>query len=96
MINYLYIDDESNETVQSFVEGLGNDELSITYIHVDDINTKDFFIQNLKDYDGVLLDLRTDEFSKNSNFTGSVWGQHIRDLVTREDTSQEVPDIPIV
>lgn len=94
MIKYLYIDDESNETVNSFTEGLKNDNLSIEYKHVDEINSKDFFINNLKDYDGLLLDLRTDEFSKNSNFTGSVWGQHVRDLST--DPKLNVKDVPIV
>ncbi len=91
MIRYLYIDDESNETVQSFVEGLGNENLLIEYIHVDKVNTKNFFIENLNGYDGILLDLRTDEFSENSNFTGSVWGQHIRDLVTRGDVETDIP-----
>lgn len=94
MIKYLYIDDESNETVNSFTEGLKNDNLSIEYKHVDEINSKDFFINNLKDYDGLLLDLRTDEFSRNSNFTGSVWGQHVRDLAT--DPKIKVKDVPIV
>jgi len=94
MIKYLYIDDESNETVNSFTSGLKDDNLSIEYKHVDEINPKDFFIKNLKDYDGLLLDLRTDEFSENSNFTGSVWGQHVRDLAT--DIKLDVKDVPIV
>lgn len=95
MIKYLYIDDESNETVNSFTDGLKDeDALIIEYKHVDEINPKDFFINNLKDYDGLLLDLRTDEFSKNSNFTGSVWGQHVRDLST--DRRLDVKDVPIV
>ncbi len=94
MIKYLYIDDESNETVNSFTEGLKDKNLLIVYKHVDEINSKDFFINNLKEYDGLLLDLRTDEFSKNSNFTGSVWGQHVRDLAT--DPKLNVKDVPIV
>lgn len=94
MIKYLYIDDESNETVNSFTEGLKDENLVIIYKHVDEINSKDFFINNLKEYDGLLLDLRTDEFSKNSNFTGSVWGQHVRDLAT--DSKINVKDVPIV
>lgn len=94
MIKYLYIDDESNETVNSFTEGLTDENLIIEYKHVDAIDSKDFFINNLKDYDGLLLDLRTDEFSKNSNFTGSVWGQHVRDLST--DSKLNVKDVPIV
>jgi len=94
MIKYLYIDDESNETVNSFTNGLADKNLTIEYKHVDEINPKDFFINNLKYYDGVLLDLRTDELSKNSNFTGSVWGQHVRDLST--DPKLQVKDVPIV
>lgn len=94
MIKYLYIDDENNETVNSFTNGLRDENLIIEYKHVDEINPKDFFINNLKDYDGLLLDLRTDEFSKNSNFTGSVWGQHVRDLST--DRKLNVKDVPIV
>lgn len=94
MIKYLYIDDESNETVKSFTEGLKDENLTIEYKHVDEIDSKDFFINTLKDYDGLLLDLRTDEFSKKSNFTGSVWGQHVRDLST--DSKLNVKDVPIV
>lgn len=94
MIKYLYIDDESNETVDSFTDGLKDENLLIEYKHVDEINSKDFFIENLNNYDGLLLDLRTDEFSKNSNFTGSVWGQHVRDLST--DSKLTVKDVPIV
>lgn len=94
MIKYLYIDDESNETVNSFTDGLKDENLQIEYKNVDSIDTKDFFVKNLKNYDGLLLDLRTDEFSKNSNFTGSVWGQHVRDLAT--DPKLNVKDVPIV
>lgn len=91
MIKYLYIDDESNETVQSYVDGLGDENLFIEYKHVDHVNSKDFFKTNLHNYDGVLLDLRTDELSKLSNFTGSVWGQHIRDLVTNNKIDTDIP-----
>jgi hypothetical protein len=94
MIKYLYIDDETNDTINSFTSGLKDENLIIEYKHVDEINPKDFFINNLKNYDGLLLDLRTDEFSKNSNFTGSVWGQHVRDLST--DSKLNVKDVPIV
>lgn len=94
MIRYLYIDDESNETVNSFTEGLQDENLTIEYKNVDEIDSKDFFVKNLQNYDGLLLDLRTDEFSQNSNFTGSVWGQHVRDLAT--DPKLNVKDVPIV
>ena len=56
MIKYLYIDDESNETVNSFTDGLKDENLQIEYKNVDSIDTKDFFVKNLKNYDGLLLD----------------------------------------
>ncbi len=91
MIKYLYIDDESDDTISSFVHKLSNDKLTIEPIQVDKVNSEDFFINNLQNYDGILLDLRTDEFSVTSNFTGSVWGQHIRDLVTNKKVDIDIP-----
>jgi hypothetical protein len=91
MIKYLYIDDEKNETIDAYINKLTNENLTIEYKHVDDVNSEDFFINNLKNYDGILLDLRTDEFSETSNFTGSVWGQHIRDLVTNKKVDIDIP-----
>jgi len=94
---YLYIDDEkitkTNKTIYSYINKLSNDSLFIEYKHVDEINSKDFFINHLNEYSGILMDLRTDELSELSNFTGSVWGQHIRDIVT---SGQVDIDIPIV
>ena len=92
---YLYIDDESNETVKSYQDSLSNDELTIEYIHIGEIN-KEYLIRNLQEFDGVLLDLRTDELpnvetGKTSEFTGAVWGQHIRDLVTIKELDKDVP-----
>ena len=91
MIKYLYIDDEKNETINAYIHRLTNENLTIEYKHVDDVNSEDFFINNLKNYDAILLDLRTDEFSETSNFTGSVWGQHIRDLVTNKIVDIDIP-----
>jgi len=92
---YLYIDDESNETVKSYQDSLSNDELTIEYIHIGKVN-KEYLIQNLKNVDGILLDLRTDELpndetGKTSEFTGAVWGQHIRDLVTIKELDKDIP-----
>jgi len=92
---YLYIDDESNNTVQSYQDSLSSDELTIEYIHIGKVN-KEYLIQNLKNFDGVLLDLRTDELpndetGETSEFTGAVWGQHIRDLVTLKELDRDLP-----
>ena len=46
MIKYLYIDDESNETVNSFTDGLKDENLVIIYKHVDEINSKDFGLKS--------------------------------------------------
>lgn len=95
MIKYLYIDDEkitdTNKTIESYIEKLSNDNLTIEYKHIDEVNAENFFMRNLSSYNGVLLDLRTDEFSETSNFTGSVWGQHIRDLVTNKKVDIDLP-----
>jgi len=80
---YLYIDDESNDTIQSYKDGLSNDKLNIEYVNIGDVN-KEYLINTIQNIDGILLDLRTDEIPNNSGkkseFTGAVWGQHIRDI----------------
>jgi len=91
---YLYIDDERGDKVTPYAEGLSSNELSITSMQVGEFK-KEFILQELSNYDGVLMDLRTDK-EKNSNgiksdFTGSVWGQHIRDLVTIGDLKKDIP-----
>lgn len=91
---YLYIDDESDDKVTPYAEGLSNDELKVIPIQVGEIN-KDFILNKLSEYDGILMDLRTDiEPDKNgklSDFTGAVWGQHVRDLVTIGDLKKDIP-----
>ena len=91
----MYIDDESNETVKSYQDRLSNDELNIEYVQIGEIN-KEYLIKRVDDIDGILLDLRTDELPNNetgetSKFTGAVWGQHIRDLVTIGDIKKDIP-----
>lgn len=94
MIKYLYIDDDSEGKVSSYVESLSNDKLTITYKGVQSLNKK-YFIDELKNYDGILLDLRTDqepdENHKISDFTGAEWGQHIRVLSTNGDLEHDLP-----
>lgn len=92
---YLYIDDESNETVKSYQDSLSNDELIIEYVQIGEIN-KEYLIKKVEDIDGILLDLRTDELpnentKKVSEFTGAVWGQHFRDLVTIGEITKDIP-----
>ena len=92
---YLYIDDESNETVKSYQDSLSNDDLIIEYVQIGEIN-KEYLIKKIQDIDGILLDLRTDEVpsvetGKTSEFTGAVWGQHIRDLVTIKELNKDIP-----
>lgn len=94
MINYLYIDDDSEAKVSAYMESLSNDELKITYKGVQTVNKK-YFIDELKNYDGVLLDLRTDQEpdddDNTSDFTGAEWGQHIRVLSTNCDLDHDLP-----
>jgi len=42
MINYLYIDDDSEAKVSSYMESLSNDELTITYKGVQTVDKKYF------------------------------------------------------
>jgi len=91
---YLYLDDESNDTVKSYQDRLSNENLIIDYVQINQIN-KQFIIDNIEEYHGILLDLRTDEQPDESgivsDFTGAVWGQHIRDLVTTGKISKDIP-----
>jgi len=95
---YLYIDDESGSNVISYAEGLSTYGLKVIPIQVIEFSRKEFILKELPKYDGILMDLRTDMVEdKNgtfSDFTGAVWGQHIRDLVTIGDDLKK--DIPIV
>lgn len=91
---YLYIDDESEDKVTPYAEGLSNNALEVIPIQVGEVN-KDFILNKLSEYDGILMDLRTDiEQDKNgkfSDFTGAVWGQHVRDLVTIGNLKKDIP-----
>ena len=91
---YLYIDDETDDKVTPYAESLSNGDLIVEPIQVGELN-KEFILKKLHEYDGILMDLRTDiepdKDGKLSDFTGSVWGQHVRDLVTIGDLNKDMP-----
>ena len=94
MIRYLYIDDEKDKAT-TYIESLSKDsDLSIDFQQAQTLN-KAFLLQNLKNYDGVLLDLRTDqepdEHNNTSDFTGAEWGQHLRVLSTNSELKNDLP-----
>lgn len=94
MIRYLYIDDEKDKA-KTYIESLQKvGELEIDFQQAQTLD-KTFLLKNLKDYHGVLLDLRTDqELDENNNisdFTGAEWGQHLRVLSTNGELENDVP-----
>ncbi|MDO9303998.1 MAG: hypothetical protein Q7T77_01605 [Sulfuricurvum sp.] len=94
MIKYLYIDDEKDKAT-TYIESLSKDsDLSIDFQQAQTLD-KAFLLKNLKNYDGVLLDLRTDqepdEDNNISDFTGAEWGQHLRVLSTNGELENDVP-----
>jgi hypothetical protein len=94
MIKYLYIDDEKDKAT-SYIESLGKaGELEIDFQQAQTLD-KAFLLKNLKNYDGVLLDLRTDQEPDDDNnisdFTGAEWGQHLRVLSTNGELENDVP-----
>ncbi|MDY0120731.1 MAG: hypothetical protein RBR54_02210 [Sulfurimonas sp.] len=96
MIKYLYIDDEKDKAT-SYIESLEKEgELKIDFQQAQTLD-KAFLLKNLKNYDGVLLDLRTDqepdENNNISDFTGAEWGQHLRVLSTNGELENDVPII---
>ena len=97
LYKYLYIDDENYDKIKPYAESLSNDNLEVIPIQVGDFSEKEFILNELHNYDGVLMDLRTDmvedENGKTSDFTGAVWGQHIRDLVTIGKLKKDMPII---
>jgi len=101
---YLYIDDikadkteESIETPISLAKGLSVDGIEIEYKHVFEFENNNFIKQYLSDYDGLLLDLRLDEYKddngKHSEFTATEFAQHIRTLVTKQELGKDLPII---
>lgn len=94
MISYLYIDDEKDKAT-TYIESL--EKKGELVIHFQQAQTLDkvFLLKNLKNYQGILLDLRTDQEpdeNKNvSDFTGAEWGQHIRVLSTNGELDNDIP-----
>lgn len=106
---YLYIDDiqadgkeGSSETPNSLAKGLSKDGVDVIYKHVFEFESDNFIKDHLSEYDGLLLDLRLDEYKdkttgKHSAYTATEFAQHIRTLVTKgsEDGGLD-KDLPIV
>lgn len=99
---YLYIDDikaddseKSIETPTSLARGLSVDNIQVEYKHVFDFESNNFIKSNLSNYDGLLLDLRLDEYKddngKHSDFTATEFAQHIRTLVTKHELDKDLP-----
>lgn len=105
---YLYIDDlladgseGSSDAPRSLASGLTKDGIEVIYKHVFDFDSEDFIIKHLSEYDGLLLDLRLDEYKdkdgKHSKFTATEFAQHIRTLVTKGKEDGGIDkDLPIV
>lgn len=94
MIKYLYIDDEKDKA-KTYIESLEKEgELKIDFQQAQTLD-KAFLIKNLKNYHGVLLDLRTDQEPDDDNnisdFTGAEWGQHLRVLSTNGELENDLP-----
>jgi len=99
---YLYIDDiradeteQSIDTPKSLARGLSVDGIEIEYRHVFEFENDNFIKLNLSNYDGLLLDLRLDEYKdangKHSEFTATEFAQHIRTLVTKKELEKDLP-----
>ncbi len=106
---YLYIDDiqadgkeGSSETPNSLAKGLSKDGVEIIYKHVFEFESDNFIKDHLSEYDGLLLDLRLDEYKdestgKHSAYTATEFAQHIRTLVTKGSADGGLDkDLPIV
>ncbi len=99
---YLYIDDikadkteNSIDTPISLARGLSVDDIEIEYKHVFEFENDNFIKKYLSNYDGLLLDLRLDEYKdddgKHSEFTATEFAQHIRTLVTKQELDKDLP-----
>lgn len=103
MYKYLYVDDEFVDESSggggvspiSLAGGLSNENIHVEYKHVSEFVAKDYIKQHLSDYDGLLLDLRLDEFTDNegngSDFTATELAQHVRTLATKNELKKDIP-----
>ncbi|MGD9716047.1 MAG: hypothetical protein AB7U26_03095 [Sulfuricurvum sp.] len=98
MKKFIYIDDESDSKVQALINGI-NRHGEVTIEHFQSM-TFDKFVSfmeaNLKNYQGILLDLRLDDKANDegerANYTAPVVAQYLRTLAT----DGKIQDIPIV
>lgn len=101
---FLYVDDikadtpeDTMQTPNSLAEGLSTDGIEVKYMHVFDFEKDNFIKEKLQDFDGLLLDLRLDEYKDeeghHSDFTASEFAQHIRTLVTKNELMKDIPII---
>lgn len=102
---FLYVDDikadspeDTMQTPNSLAEGLSRDGITVEYIHVFDFEKDNFIKEKLHNFDGVLLDLRLDEYKdqetgQHSDYTASEFAQHIRTLVTKGELKKDLPII---
>ena len=96
---YLYIDDEEKKVREPFAKNLSDNKIKVDTKHVSEIELSNTEIikQIVKNYDGLLLDLRLDQTaSEDENkirvpFTATVYAQHIRTLVTNGDIDKDIP-----
>lgn len=99
MFKYLYIDDAEKHIREPYSQKLSNDYIKVDTIHVSEVELGDTekFIEYVKEYDGLLLDLRLDETASEDTkkikvpFTATVYAQHLRTLVTNGNIDKDIP-----
>lgn len=91
---FLYIDDENDESTNSISEGLEIRQfLKVTLSEPQQFREqKTFFIEQLQNYDGVILDLRLDGKRLDIPYNAPALAQELR-MMAAEGT---VPSIPII
>jgi hypothetical protein len=95
-IKYLYIDDADQEGT---ARGLSSNE-NLEVVHYTPLewdNQINYLIQNQNDFDGLIVDLRLNEFTNNevkANYRGLALAQELRTLSTEKKELKK--DIPIV
>jgi len=99
--NYLYIDDELNSSDDQSVEAVRDGFNDVGLIHVDVAEPLDFksqkkeLLEKLKDYDGLILDLRLDQNMKlDVSYNAPAIAQELRFAVPNPD--DQVNPCPII
>lgn len=104
LVEYIFIDDESNKSVESIINGLNDTkEIHISQLSISSDDGLESLTEKIKDQIncedkntayGILIDLCLNGEGENSiGFTASPIAQHIRTL---SSTTHEIPNIPIV